>query len=115
MTSGTEWIDQGRRVLDALRGGLTDAAAGAGAATGDGTSQDGHSADCRWCPICQVAAVVRGERPELTAALADVLTATATALRAFAAEGPPSPEGPPDQDQATDGDPPPTVQRIEIA
>jgi hypothetical protein len=108
MTDGTEWIDQARRVLDALRGGIADAAAG------DRTSLE-HSADCRWCPICQVAAVVRGERPELTAALADVLTATATALRAFAAEGTPSPEGEADPDEAAEDEPPPTVQRIEIA
>jgi hypothetical protein len=114
MNPGTEWIDQARRVLDALRGGIADAAADA--AAGDGAPQDAHSADCRWCPICQVAAVVRGERPELTAALADVLTATATALRAFAAEGAPtSPEGEADLDEPSDGDPPPTVQRIDIA
>jgi hypothetical protein len=111
MNPGTEWIDQARRVLDALRGGIADAA------SGDGASQDGHTADCRWCPICQVAAVVRGERPELTNALADVLTATATALRAFAAEGTPasSTAGEPDRAEPADGDPPPTVQRIEIA
>lgn len=107
MTTGPEWIDQARRVLDALRGDIAEAA--------DGTAQDAHSADCRWCPICQVAAVVRGERPELTAALADVLTATATALRAFAAEGTPSPEHEAEQEEPTDGDPPPTVQRIDIA
>jgi hypothetical protein len=109
MTDGTEWIDQARRVLDALRGGIADAAAG------DRTSSDGHSSDCRWCPVCQVAAVVRGERPELTAALADVLTATATALRAFAAEGAPPAGAEADRDEPTDGEPPPTVQRIEIA
>jgi len=111
MSTGTEWIDQARRVLDALRGGIADAA------SGDGASQDGHSADCRWCPICQVAAAVRGERPELTNALADVLTATATALRAFAAEATPAspPGAEPDLDEPADGEPPPRVQRIEIA
>jgi hypothetical protein len=109
MTTGPEWIDQARRVLDALRGGIADAA--------DGSSREAHSADCRWCPVCQVAAVVRGERPELTAALADVLTATATALRAFAAEEPAasSPEGKPDLDEPSDGPPPPAVQHIDIA
>src|SRR5688572_29249966 len=81
MTDGTEWIDQARRVLDTLRSGIADGAE----RSADGT----HAADCRWCPVCQLAAVARGERPELTAALADVLTATATALRAFAAEGTP--------------------------
>ena len=116
MNAGTEWIDQARRVLDALRGGIGDAV------PGDGT-QEAHPADCRWCPICQTAAAVRGERPELTAALADVLTATATALRAFAAEAPAAPSadggtgtaGAVDPDEDSGGDPPPVVQRIEIA
>jgi hypothetical protein len=103
MNPGTDWIQQGRLLLDALRSGLGDAPAAA---------QD-HASDCRWCPVCQAAAVVRGERPEVTAALADVLTATATALRNFAAEGA-DPPGADVEDEAEDGDPP-GVQQIEIA
>jgi hypothetical protein len=64
-----------------------------------------------------VASVFRGERPEVTAALADVLTATATALRAFAATaGADAPGSAPEADAGTgeDGDPP-AVQRIEVA
>jgi hypothetical protein len=97
---GTEWIDSARRLLDTLR-----PVAGATAPAGQQ-----HSADCTWCPVCQVTAVVRGERPEVTAALADVLTATATALRTFAAG---EPAGPP-AEAADEADPPP-VQQIEIA
>jgi hypothetical protein len=104
MNPATDWIDQARRLLDAVRGSLDTAT----------PSEDGaHAGDCHWCPICQMAAVVRGERPEVTAALADVLTATATALRTFAAAGEPpaaAPEG-----EAQEEDPPPPVQRIEIA
>ncbi len=51
----------------------------------------------------------------MTAALAEVLTATATALRTFAAAG--DQEGPrvaPDA-AAEEGNPPPPVQQIEIA
>jgi hypothetical protein len=50
----------------------------------------------------------------VTEALADVLTATAAALRTFAEAGTPAPaaEEPP---AAEDGDPSPPVQRIEIA
>jgi hypothetical protein len=114
MNAGTEWIDQARRVLDALR---------APGDAGDPASET-HASDCRWCPVCQVAAVVRGERPEVTAALADVLTATATALRAFAAEA--APDEPASDAPAADvpaadvpaadePDEPPAVQRIEIA
>ena len=58
--------------------------------------------------------MVRGERPEVTAALAEVLTATATALRTFAAADPEGPRGPADA-AAEEGDPPPPVQQIEIA
>jgi hypothetical protein len=106
MNPGTDWIEQGRRLLEVLRSSLADAPAG---------SAD-HAADCRWCPVCQAAAVVRGERPEVTAALADVLTATAAALRNFAAEG--ADKGGADAedgaDERRDGDPP-AVQQIEIA
>ena len=107
MNPGTDLMEQGRRLLETLRGGLDAAPADA-----DGAE---HSADCRWCPICQVAAVVRGERPEVTAALADVLTTAAAALRTFAAEA----ADPPVADagvevEPEDGDPP-AVQQIEIA
>jgi len=102
---GTDWIEQGRRLLETLRSTLAEPVAGA--ASGDGQ----HASDCRWCPVCQAAAVVRGERPEVTAALADVLDATATALRSFAADV----AGPPVADvEPEDGDPP-AVQQIDIA
>jgi hypothetical protein len=42
-----------------------------------------------------VAGVLRGERPELTAALADTLSAAAAALRTLAAEPPRPPAGSP--------------------
>ena len=105
MTAASDWLDQARRLLDTFVQGQAAPAAGGSAA---------HGADCAWCPLCQAAAVVRGERPEVTAALADVLTATATALRTFAesvqpAEGADAP--PADEPEAE----PPAVQRIEIA
>lgn len=100
MTTGADWLDQGRRLLDTFL---------QGAAPGDGGAAE-HRGDCSWCPLCQAAAVVRGERPEVSAALADVLDATAAALRAFAAGGQDGPSAPAD---VTDD--PPAVQRIEIA
>jgi hypothetical protein len=110
MTPGTDWIDQAQRLVEALRGGLADAAPAAdGAAPGDRLA-DG----CRWCPVCQVAAVVRGERPEVTAALADVLTTAATALRTFAAAGGDAPGATAEPDEAGEGDAP-AVQQIDIA
>jgi hypothetical protein len=112
MNPGTDWIEQARRVLDTLRQTT------AGPAQDGATAGNAHPADCRWCPVCQIAAVVRGERPEVTAALADVLTTTATALRTFAEAahpGAPADAGTPAE--STDETPgePPAVQRIDIA
>jgi hypothetical protein len=107
MNPGTDWIEQGRRLLETLRAGVADAAPG-------DTAEGPHSPDCRWCPICQVAAVVRGDRPEVTAALADVLTATAAALRTFAAAGRDAPAAAAETEEPEDGVPP-AVQRIDIA
>jgi hypothetical protein len=61
--------------------------------------------------------VVRGERPEVTAALADLLTSAAEALRTLAeADRPAAPDPTPAAETAAGpGDPPPVVQRIEIA
>jgi hypothetical protein len=106
MNPGTDWIEQGRRLLETLRSGVDAAPADA-----DGAE---HSSDCRWCPVCQVAAVVRGERPEVTAALADLLTTAATALRTFAAAGGDAPGATAEPDEAGEGDAP-AVQQIDIA
>ena len=110
MNPATDWIDQARGLLDMLKQGMATPAEGA-----DGA---GHGSDCRWCPVCQAASVVRGERPEVTAALADVLTSAAAALRTLAeADRPAAPSEPePASDRkAGPGDPPPVVQRIDIA
>ena len=108
MNPGNDWIEQGRRLLETFRSSVTDAA------PADGE----HGSDCRWCPVCQTAAVVRGERPEVTAALADVLTATAAALRTFAEAGDGSagytqPYAD-EEDDTGDGETP-AVQQIDIA
>src|SRR5512133_1509424 len=99
MNPGTDWIEQGRRLLETLRSSATPA---------DGE----HGSDCRWCPVCQTAAVVRGERPEVTAALADVLTAAAAALRTFAESAGTTPEP---EAQEPEGGEAPAVQQIDIA
>jgi hypothetical protein len=103
MTPGTNWIDQAERLVETLRGSLPAAAP---------ADAQPHGSDCRWCPVCQVAAVVRGERPEVTAALADVLTAAATALRTVAAAGERSAAPAEDAPVPPASDP---VQRIDIA
>ncbi|WP_051515407.1 hypothetical protein [Candidatus Blastococcus massiliensis] len=126
MTAGADWMDSARKLLDALRPPVEAAptdtrSAGAPPAGPAGApGQDTHEADCRWCPVCQAAAVLRGERPEVTAALADVLATTATVLRDLAGEpdpaGPPPADAAPEDAETPDGGPEPgPVQRIDIA
>ena len=115
MTAGTDWAEQARRMVDTLRGVLGTLAASHEDGTGE---QDAVPAgECRWCPLCQLLAVLRGERPEVTAGIADVLRSTADALHAFAAApDAPRPDAPAsDEAEPPVGDPPPVVQRIEIA
>lgn len=107
MSTGADWLDSARKLMDALRPAPDTAPAGPAPA--------GHGADCRWCPVCQTAAVLRGERPEITAALADVLTTTAAVLRDLA-DGVSNPAPTPDAPAADEEPPgPEPVQRIDIA
>jgi hypothetical protein len=39
--------------------------------------------ECQWCPLCQLASVLRGEHPELTERFAEAGTAVAGAVRAL--------------------------------
>ena len=113
MSEGTDWVEQARRLVAGL--GETGLGQAWTAASGDGHEAGG---DCRWCPVCQFAAVAR--RPEVSEALADALTSAATALRAFAAaaaaeaaEAAPEESAP--EKSATRAEPaPPPVQHIEI-
>jgi hypothetical protein len=120
MTSGGDWMAQARLLLDTLKATIPADPAGAAAQAASAAREAASgtaaqlSGDCRWCPLCQAAAMVRGERPELSVALADILAATATALRQYAGEAAtagaaePSPE--PEEPAA-----PPPVQRIELS
>jgi hypothetical protein len=114
MNPPTDWIDQARGLLDLLKQNVSSAAGG--------TDEGRLGGDCRWCPLCQAVAVARGERPEMSAALADVLTAAAAALRQVAEEGRATSAAPtaptaPTADRTADArrDPPRVVQRIDIA
>jgi hypothetical protein len=106
-----DWVEQARRLVTGLGQTL-------GAALREEDGAGAHPSDCRWCPVCQVAAVVRGERPEVTDALADVLTAAAAALRTVSERAPAPPPAPAPEAEAEAAEPaPPTppVQHIEIA
>jgi hypothetical protein len=124
MTTGADWLDTARRVVDTF---LTPPGAASPTTGPEATAEEGtsHADTCRWCPVCQAMAVARGERPEVTAALADLLSTTAEALRTFA-ESVPAPEhgaGAPAAPQAADeptteteeAEPPRTAQRIDIS
>jgi hypothetical protein len=121
MSAGQDWVEQARRLVETFRAG-TGSAGSAGTSSASGGAP---AADCRWCPLCQAAAVLRGERPEVSAALADVLTATAAALRSFAGEaagGPGATAGERTAGEETAGEaaagpdrPAPVVQRIELS
>ncbi|EQD86433.1 hypothetical protein GCM10009533_27480 [Saccharopolyspora spinosporotrichia] len=46
---------------------------------------------CGWCPVCAVVAIARGERPELTAKLADLVHALREALAEHSGHPSPGP------------------------
>jgi hypothetical protein len=122
MTTGADWLDQARRLLETLRTASTGAAASAAPPTDPPTDPPAGAggSDCRWCPLCQAAAVVRGERPEVSAALADILATAAVALREFAGEtagsepGAGEPGAAAEQPREESAAPARPVQRIEL-
>lgn len=59
--------------------------------------------DCEWCPVCQLVAALRGERPELTEKIVEAGSTLMIALRALL--NPPPPAGEAAQ---------PRVQRIDL-
>jgi hypothetical protein len=83
---------------------------------------EAHSAsgapECSWCPLCRAVAVLRGDRPEVTERLAEVLTAVAGALAAVLdAAARPAPTPPPASGRATPTPPsdgPPGLQVIPL-
>ena len=67
--------------------------------------------ECRYCPLCQAIAALRGERPEMTARVADALIAAAGVFGALAHSlARPVAAEPPDRPAAG----PPAVHRIDL-
>jgi|1186.fasta_scaffold238796_2 hypothetical protein len=128
---GPDWVEQARRFAAGLAAehagaaGLTDVLGGLlgePAARPEPDAAD-HGAECRWCPLCTGLAALRGRRPDLVEALADVLAGAAAALRATAGT-PPDGSGagvpatePTVSPEETVPHPArtPTVQRIDVA
>ena len=131
MTSpGPDWVEQARRFV--ISSGLVEAL-GAGRPDGPPSTDDqpGHQAgdpagECRRCPVCVGLAVLRGRRPDLVEALADLLGTAAAVLRAHAGAAEPSCTAPagPAAEESVPTEPAPTqpaptqpapVQRIDVA
>lgn len=64
----------------------------------------GTAEECRYCPLCQLIAVARGQRPEVSARLVESGTAFVDAVRSLLTP----PAGRPEED------PPPRVQHIDV-
>lgn len=77
----------------------------------DGAAE--HPPTCTWCPLCATVGLLRGERPELAAALAEHAEGLVTVLRAALA---PQPESEPGSEPgpADSGSARPRIQRIDI-
>lgn len=102
MTEGTgreQIVDELRLLLDALAVRAEDYLRGVG------ETEQTCEASCGWCPICAVAAIARGERPELTGKLADIVALLREALAEHAQASAPQEEEEPA---------PPKAQRIDI-
>jgi hypothetical protein len=129
---GPDWVERARRFAAGLAAehaagaGLSDVLDGLlGPAAGQPAAGPDHAAECRWCPLCAGLAALRGRRPDLLEALADVLTNAAGALRTTArttpdgsdaAPGAPAPEPTaPPEETVPHPAPTPTVQRIDVA
>ncbi|PWW24747.1 hypothetical protein JD79_03937 [Geodermatophilus normandii] len=112
MSEGADWLDQARRLVAGVGQAWAESGAGEHADAGHGGPGHGPGGDCQWCPLCRAAAVAR--RPEVSEALADLLSSAAVALRTVATP-PEAPAGPEQPVPAEEAAPEPArVQHIEL-
>ncbi|MBA2417303.1 MAG: hypothetical protein H0V64_15755 [Geodermatophilaceae bacterium] len=98
MTGHGTLAEEARRLAEAFSDWSHDHPVGLAA-------DEGTPETCRYCPLCQLIAVVRGQRPEVTARLAESGAAFLDALRSLVT--------PPDGGRAEEASPP-TVQHIDV-
>jgi hypothetical protein len=70
--------------------------------------------ECQWCPLCQLASVLRGEHPELTERVTEAAVSLAAAARAVldtAAKHVPAQRG---EQSASRPSPAPRVEHIKL-
>jgi len=75
--------EETRRVVTAVQDWMRRAADRGNAEVGRPASGAHTGSDCDWCPICQFAAVVRSEHPELVEKVGEAGAAVAGALKAI--------------------------------
>ncbi len=105
--------EEARRLAEAIAGWSQEH--GAGFVAGAGTAQE-----CRYCPLCQLIGLARGDRPEVAARLAEAGRSVAEALRTLLV--PPGTDEPDADHGAADCPPagpdpagaPHRVQRIDV-
>ncbi|GAA0630420.1 hypothetical protein GCM10010174_58720 [Kutzneria viridogrisea] len=80
--------------------------------TGEGGQAAHAPGTCDWCPVCAVAAVLRGEHSELAAKAAEHAAGLLSVLRAAVQQQPAASE--PEPAPQPEDQPPPRVQRIVV-
>jgi hypothetical protein len=108
VSEGADWLDQARRLVTGLGQAWAESAAGEPVDGGHGGAGHVPGGDCQWCPLCRAATVAR--RPEVSEALADLLTSAAVALRTVATP----PEPPAGPEEPVPAPEPARVQHIEL-
>ncbi len=99
MTGHGTLAEEARRLADAFSDWSHDHPVGLAA-------DEGTPETCRYCPLCQLIAVLRGDRPEVGARVAETGAAFLQALRSIVA---------PEDDRPAPGPPPgPSVEHIDL-
>jgi hypothetical protein len=107
--------DEASRLLDAVQDWARSTFG-----EGESARMSTGSPECEWCPLCQLVAVLRGDRPEATEKIVAAGTAVMSALRSLldspAPEGQASPSEQPPSDQPPSAPQPsaPRVQHIDL-
>lgn len=105
-TPGAPFVGEALRLVSSMQDWAQGWAHGAGHETSDPHAET----ECQWCPLCQLVAALRGQRPALTDRVAEAGTALVAALRLLV-EAAAGHEG---QPHSTSRPPGPRVQKINL-
>ncbi len=102
----TPLTDELAELLVAAQGWVSRATANHQVATG--------ASECTGCPLCRLISVLRGDRPEVTEKMLDVVNSVVTGLRGAFEAPPAEPASDPAASPASDPAPPSRVQPIDL-